>query len=155
MRFGASCCPTWDPSNWLSRKIPTIMSFWIKSRPRNESEKLLRTASEEEIFKKKPKRKVKKRRKSADDLVVVNEGQQLKSKQTADFALGVSTTAAAIAEKNIVVKSEEKNGENDCSESSNSFSEGGVKPRKRRSGIRTLLFFSHTKLFLNLHYFFN
>ena len=59
MRFGASCCPAWDPSNWLSRKIPTLMSFWMSRSAQNENQKLLRTASEEEMFKKKPKRKTK------------------------------------------------------------------------------------------------
>ena len=66
MRFGASCCPTWDPTNWFSRRLPTLMTFWFKSRPA-ENEKLLRTASEEEVFRKRPKRKVKRRRRSADD----------------------------------------------------------------------------------------
>ena len=129
MRFGASCCPTWDPSNFISRRMPTIMSLWIRSRPPNENEKLLRTASEEEIFKKKPKRKVKKRRKSADDssgMVVVTAENTDKSKQTADLALKTSVAAAAVAD---VI-----NGANvENSESLSSLSEAGIKPRKRRS----------------------
>ena len=58
MRFGASCCPSWDPSNWLSRKVPTLLSALWMSRSQNENQKLLRrSASEEEMFQKKPKRK--------------------------------------------------------------------------------------------------
>ena len=58
MRFGASCCPTWDPSNWLSRKVPSLLSALWMSRSQNENQKLLRrSASEEEMFQRKPKRK--------------------------------------------------------------------------------------------------
>ena len=58
MRFGASCCPSWDPSNWLSRKVPSLLSALWMSRSQNENQKLLRrSASEEEMFQKKPKRK--------------------------------------------------------------------------------------------------
>lgn len=86
MRFGASCCPTWDPSNWLSRHVPTIVSFWMKSRPPNENEKLLRTASEEEVFAKRPKRKVRKRHKSKEETTAADVHHQTDaiSKQTAD-----------------------------------------------------------------------
>ena len=68
MRFGAGCCPSWDPSNWFSRKIPKIMTLWMSKS--NENQKLLRTESEEEVFKKKPKRnkcKCKKGKKSESE----------------------------------------------------------------------------------------
>ena len=103
MRFGASCCPTWDPSNWFSRKLPSLMSFWMNKSRQNENQKLLRTASEEEVFKKRPKRKVKKRRKSADDLASSVATEDVTSEQ----------------------KTQDSNTESSVSES--------VKPRKRRS----------------------
>jgi predicted DNA-binding WGR domain protein len=62
LRFGSSCCPAWDPSNWFSRGLPSLVSSW--GRRNESSQRLLRTASEEEILKKKPKRKVKKKKKS-------------------------------------------------------------------------------------------
>ncbi len=81
-RFGASCCPSWDPSNWLSRKIPNLIA--AISNGRSENQKLLRTQSEEEIMKKKPKRKVKKQRAPANndeadfdgDIVQLSPAQQ-------------------------------------------------------------------------------
>lgn len=110
MRFGASCCPTWDPSNWFSRKLPSLMSFWMLNKSRQtENQKLLRTASEEEIFKKRPKRKVKKRRKSADD-------------QPSSICTNTTETTSR--------KDQDSNTESSVSENCHSNS---VKPRKRRS----------------------
>eukprot|EP00093_Oithona_nana_P008792 08792.XXX_506149_506700_1 [CDS] Oithona nana genome sequencing. len=111
MRFGASCCPTWDPSNWFSRKLPSLMSFWMLNKSRqNENQKLLRTASEEEIFKKRPKRKVKKRRKSADD-------------QPSSICSTNTNTAETTSRRD-----QDSNTESSVSENCSS-----VKPRKRRS----------------------
>ena len=121
MRFGASCCPTWDPSNWASRRLPTLMSFWIKSRPA-ENEKLLRTSSEEEIFKKRPKRKGRRRRKSADD--------------TADnFEISAVAQESAVVLNGATVATSggEEGKQNTVSESSSFSSESQAKCNKGRS----------------------
>ena len=128
IRFGASCCPTWDPTNWFSRRLPTL--FGIKSRPA-ENEKLLRTESEEEVFRKRPKRKVRRRRNSAD-----SHHHQLSTADTAGASADVSNGHCAAAGhtgqngQNLVTSGGE---DKTISESSSFTSDSQIKPGKGRS----------------------
>jgi hypothetical protein len=131
IRFGASCCPTWDPTNWFSRRLPTL--FGIKSRPA-ENEKLLRTESEEEVFRKRPKRKVRRRRNSADDTV---DSHQLSTADTAGASADQVTNGHSAAashagqnSQNLVTSGGE---EKTISESSSFTSDSQIKPGKGRS----------------------
>ena len=129
IRFGASCCPTWDPTNWFSRRLPTL--FGIKSRPA-ENEKLLRTESEEEVFRKRPKRKVRRRRNSADD-TADSHHHQLSTADTAGASADVSnghSAAAGHTGQNLVTSGGE---DKTISESSSFTSDSQIKPGKGRS----------------------
>ena len=133
IRFGASCCPTWDPTNWFSRRLPTL--FGIKSRPA-ENEKLLRTESEEEVFRKRPKRKVRRRRNSADD-TADSHHHQLSTADTAGASADVSNSHSAAAGhtgqngQNLVTSGGEDKTISESSSFTSDFSQN--KPGKGRS----------------------
>ena len=133
IRFGASCCPTWDPTNWFSRRLPTL--FGIKSRPA-ENEKLLRTESEEEVFRKRPKRKVRRRRNSADDTADSHHYQLSTADTTAGASADVPNVHSAAAGhtgqngQNLVTSGGE---DKTISESSSFTSDSQIKPGKGRS----------------------
>ena len=106
MRFGASCCPTWDPSNWLSRKLPSLLPLWI-SRSQNENQKLLRSASEEEMFQKKPKRKTNNKSENSKNKNTNSKQQPHKSESENNLS-AAAVTATNVTTVEIVTEGQQQ-----------------------------------------------